>query len=219
MRLYEIKKPYDVVIGLGATCQVAYQLGLNGLRSFRAPLDWILSYSTKDVIRLLRNRFDDFMQIKNIVIKEFIDPIYIVKEINYGFYLYHDLVRSSETEDFSMTYSLFKEKLNKYIIRFFSAIAQSDSILFVRSHTNPDESRELHSVLCEIADKKVNLLIVNYLDGYTLVEKNLGIDGICFVEIPDTKEWYGYSSFWQQILGGIRLIKEPELRDEPILPQ
>jgi hypothetical protein len=65
MKWEECSGSYKAVVSLGSSCQTAYQLKRLGLRGHAGPLDWFISQSAKDVVRLIRNRFKGFMSMNN----------------------------------------------------------------------------------------------------------------------------------------------------------
>ncbi|GAB1779588.1 hypothetical protein PMEGAS67_50650 [Priestia megaterium] len=66
MNLYDIKGSYDAVFSLGSACNPALQFQRLDLKRFTSsPLDWNYSPFLSDVNRLLKNKFNGFMELKN----------------------------------------------------------------------------------------------------------------------------------------------------------
>jgi hypothetical protein len=221
LNLNDIKKSYDVIVSLGSSCSPAMQLRRHNLRRFSGPLDWSVSLTLSDVSRLLKNKFDGFMEIKNMRLLEethfFLDegvavlprdgstqPIksYFVKDTYYNILSVHDFP-ILPNQDWSVTYPSYKEKLNYRINRFLEKITNSQSVLFVRWKASYDEAIELQSVLSEIVNGHFNILILHPVDGSQGVsEMNWGLDKVCSVKVPnDTND----NSTWDFVLNGITL--------------
>ncbi|MCU7741460.1 papain-like cysteine peptidase [Priestia megaterium] len=219
MKLQDIKKSYDVVISLGSSCLPTYQIKRCNLRSFSGPLDWVLSPSTPDISRLLKNRLNGLMEPGNMNLVQ--GPYwnllndesegqgaqtYQVKDTNYNITSVHDFpVMSSQPWD--ITYPDYKKKLNMRISRFLQKITASNSILFIRTEANYDETVELQSALSQLTNKQFNLLIVNLVVGSKQVlEKDWGLPRVCSVDCPHRNDlWHGEDSAWDYILDGIKI--------------
>jgi len=65
LKLKEIKGLYDVIVSLGSACNPAMELKRLNLRTFAGPLDWSVALSLSDVNRLLKNKFNGFMELEN----------------------------------------------------------------------------------------------------------------------------------------------------------
>lgn len=102
MNLQEIKGSHDVIVSLGSACNPAMQLRRHNLRTFSGPLDWSVSLSLSDVSRLLKNKFNGFMELKNMclidgsayVLDEGINiqstKSYFIKDTHYNILSVHD---------------------------------------------------------------------------------------------------------------------------------
>ncbi|MFZ7802138.1 DUF1796 family putative cysteine peptidase [Bacillus thuringiensis] len=219
MNLQEIKRSYDIVVSLGSSCLPTYHLKRWNLRSFSGPFDWVLSPSLSDVNRLLKNKLHDLMELENMsliqgnhynLLNDNSEPkkrqTYEVKDTNYNITSVHDFP-IIQNQDWSITYPSYKEKLNVRINNFLEKITNNDSILFVRTEANYEDTVELKSVLSQITDKNFNILLVNLVIGLkSVVEENWGLDGVCSIKCPHHQVvWYGNESIWKYILNGIKL--------------
>ncbi|MEV5116520.1 hypothetical protein MRBL20_004818 [Peribacillus frigoritolerans] len=214
-----MKRSYDIVVSLGASCLPTYHLKRWNLRSFSGPFDWVLSPSLSNVNRLLKKKLFDLMELENMsliqgnhynLLNDNSEPqrgqTYEVKDINYNITSVHDFP-IVQNEDWSITYPSYKEKLKMRINGFLEKITNSDSILFVRTEANYEETVELKYVLSQITDRNFNILIVNLVVGLeSVIEKNWGLDGVCSIECPHHQVvWYGDEFAWEYILNGIEL--------------
>lgn len=219
LNLQEIKRSYDIVVSLGSSCLPTYHLKRWNLRSFSGPFDWVLSPSLSDVNRLLKNKLHDLMELENMsliqgnhynLLNDNSEPkkrqTYEVKDTNYNITSVHDFP-IIQNQDWSITYPSYKEKLNVRINNFLEKITNNDSILFVRTEANYEDTVELKSVLSQITDKNFNILLVNLVIGLkSVVEENWGLDGVCSIKCPHHQVvWYGNESIWKYILNGIKL--------------
>lgn len=222
MKLNNIKRSYNIVVSLGCNCSTATHLKRNDLRRFSMPLDWMKSPSLSDVIRLLKNKFNGFMEFNNLILlgrsahtvegiehDEEVRPnsiaTFLVANKTYNIYFFHDFI-VIPNHDWSVTYPVVKDKYNRRINRFLNKIKNSESVLFVRQRATIDETIELQSVLSQLTNGKFNLLIVNLGLSSVIIEQDWGIPNVCSVEIPELNgEDVGIHSAWDYILSGITI--------------
>jgi len=228
LKLQEIKGPYDVIIGLGSWCGPALHLRRHNLRRFSFPFDWVLSYSLTDAIRLLENRFKDFMEMKNMCLKDGygnyindgvknspnsggseIVKTYIIEDTYYNIISVHDFT-IIPNQDWTEQYPAYKEKLTSRINKFLEVIAASQSVLFVRfGPVTENEAVELQSVLKGMISGKFNILFLQPIYGLAAInEIDWGIDGICTVQVPPEKfqdPTINANSDWDYMLNGLSL--------------
>jgi len=221
LNLQQIKGAYDVIVSLGSACNPAMQLRRHNLRSFSGPLDWNVSLSLSDVNRLLKNKFDSFMELKNMHLLDethfFLNdgvpvfpndgstqPIksYFVKDNHYNIISIHDFP-IIPNQDWTVTYPSYKEKLNRRINRFLDKITKSQSILFVRWAASYDQAVELQSILSGIVKGHFNILILYPVEGFQGVsDMNWGIEKVCSVKVPNIPF---DDTTWDYVLNGITL--------------
>jgi hypothetical protein len=213
MHLNEIKKSYDLVVGLGSACDPALQLRRYNLRRFSSPLDWVVTLSLSDVSRLLKNRFKDYMTLSNMNLIEGTSTVvedgipqhinsYFVKDFYYNVISVHDFPIIDDQEWFA-TYPAFKAKVNPRIERFLEKITTSKSILFVRWAAKVEDVIELRSVLSEITKSQFNILVLCPDNGLESVkEAEWGLDKVCSIEVPNRPS---DNSIWDYVLKGISL--------------
>lgn len=220
MNLQELKKSFDIVVSLGASCLPTYHLKRRNLRTFSGPFDWVLSPSLSDVNRLLKNRMQGLMELDNMTLiqgsqynllndnseEQGGHSTYEIKDTIYNITSVHDFPVVPDG-NWSINYPEYKEKLNKRINRFLEKIKNSNSILFVRTIASYEETVTLKSVLSELTDKNFNILIVNLEMGLeNVMEQNWDIDGVCSLKSPHHQVvWYGDETAWDYILDGIKV--------------
>lgn len=224
MNLQDIKGSYDVIVSLGSACNPATLLKQHNLRRFSGPLDWCVSLSLSDVSRLLKNRFEGFMELENMCLldetKTYVhndddeDPVfpsdestkpikaYWVKDTYYNVISMHDFP-ILPNQHWTVTYPSYKEKLNRRINRFLEKITNSQSVLFVRWGASYSQAVELQSVLSKIVKGQFTILILCPVnDLQNISEVNWGIDRVCAVTVPDKPF---DNSTWEYVLNGITI--------------
>jgi len=214
LNLQEIKGSYDVIVSLGSACNPALQLRRHNLRTFSGPLDWSVSLSLSDVSRLLKNKFDGFMELKNMclidgsayVLDEGVNiqstKSYFVKDTHYNILSVHDFP-IIPNQDWTTTYPSYKEKLNHRIDRFLEKITNSQSVLFVRWAASYDQAVELQSVLSQLVKGQFNILILHPIEGSQGISTmNWGINRVCSVKVPNDPN---NNETWDYVLNGVTL--------------
>jgi hypothetical protein len=221
MNLQDIKGSYDVIVSLGSACNPAMLLKQHNLRRFSGPLDWCASNSLSDVNRLLKNRFEGFMEFENMCLLDetnfFLNDgdavlsgdgstqrikAYWVKDTYYNVISMHDFP-ILPNQDWTVTYPSFKEKLNRRINRFLEKITNSQSVLFVRWAASYNQAVELQSVLSKIVKGRFTILILCPVDDLqNISEMNWGIDRVCAVKVPNKPF---DNSTWDYVLNRITL--------------
>ncbi|MBM7691209.1 hypothetical protein JOC77_000614 [Peribacillus deserti] len=226
INLRDIQGSYDVVVGLGSWCGPALHLKRLNLRKSSFPLDWVQSPTLPDVNRLLKNKFEGYMKLENMIKKDilahFVDEGNVVLEqggtepakahfITDTFYnidSVHDFPMIANQE-WTVQYPSFKEKLNHRIHRFLTVIGQSQSTLFIRYEwgtSSFEEKVELQSILSEITNGKFRILFMQPVDGLQGVKDlNCSVDGICLVEVP--RQNPSHNVIWDHVLKGVTLSK------------
>ena len=210
MNLNQIKRPYDMIVSLGWNCQTAFQLKRKKLRSFTGPIDWMYSYSVSHLCRLLKQKFNGFMEVENMRIEgiQGTNSCYTVSDLNTKCVSVHDFLVTENSDTSLLTYPQFKEKMNRRIEKLYNSLAISDSALFVRIQANRDEALELKNAISEIYHGDFSILIINYTKEEKVIEIDWAIDRVCAVEIPNSvNAWTGCNSAWDTILEGVTLSK------------
>lgn len=222
LNLHQIQDAYDVIISLGSWCGPSLNLRRHNLRRFSFPFDWVLSYSLPDVIRLLRNRFNGYMEINNMRRNDghsnFADDgvtvgphggteqvkAHLIEDTFYNISSVHDF-KIVPNQDWTVQYPYYKEKLTYRINKFINVLASSQSVLFVRwGEVTVNEALELQSVLNGMVNGKFNILFIQPVNGLEVVnEVDWGINGICTVQFPLNSIDAHWT--WDYVLNGITL--------------
>ncbi|MFP7274543.1 DUF1796 family putative cysteine peptidase [Bacillus paralicheniformis] len=215
MNLKEIKGQYNAVFSLGHLCLTAIQLKNNDLRPFSGPLDWVTIHSLTDLNLLLRNRFTDFMEPKNLRVigyntgekKEEGSTIYVSDDF-YNIGSVHDFDANQNTLDHLATYPEVIEKYNRRIDRFIEKMSTSKRILFVRTEGEGSfkEAQELELVLSDLVQHDFSVLLVKHSKVNGIVEKNWPLEKTCTVELPDKEIWESNNDLWASLFKGITLV-------------
>lgn len=210
----EIKGSYDLIVSLGSSCEPAGHLRRLQLRTFSAPLDWMVSLSLRDVNRLLRNRFEGYMELGNMapdegsamyVNDEVVQQAksYFVREYKYNILSVHDFPIIPDQPWWSR-YKEYKELLDYRIERFLSRMAESRNALFVRWGGSYEEAAELREVLGQLVGGEFRILMVQGIEGLeSVIDDQWDLDRICSVSIPYRA---GDLHTWDLLLEGVYLI-------------
>ena len=198
-------------ISLGPTCSVAYQLQKLDKKKESLPFDWIRCPNIKDVIYLIENNFEGFLNgisfvrndTKFPIIKdsEIFDDVsdketkvYRNEKLNIGFF--HDFKEGIKLED-------VREKYNRRIKRFYETVKEPS--VFIRDdmyfhQENIEDYNNLYQILAEFNNQNKLVLIIN-------MNKNLyDISGLnpaikVFVDNEKQTEWQHpkIASFIEQV--------------------
>lgn len=216
MIVLEMKKlqgMYDDVISLGENCYTAIHLKKYKLRKYSGPLDWFVSPNLSSINTLLKNKFVDFMDLKNmqampeknVVFNDgVIQPVFshIIKDTKYNVTSYHDFP-VIPNEDWFITYHDFKQKLGRRIDNLYERKHNSQSILFVRWGGSLTEALELQTVLSNIVKNNFKILLL-YPTGLEneINELEWGLDHVFPVQVSSN---YQNKRTWYVLLKDIHL--------------
>lgn len=158
------------IISLGIDCSIAYQLiNHENTNYYRSPFDWIYSENLNDVIKLIDNKFDGFLDFNNYNIvncdsnKFGLDDA--LNEIKFSNFImkhkYYKIRLPHELYDISDLYK-FKERYSKLIDHFYSLDKLGEQIIFIRLGKNKDYDKlpELEKVL----SKYFNNFVIRFID-------------------------------------------------------
>jgi hypothetical protein len=186
-------------ISLGPTCSVAYQLQKLEKKKESLPFDWIRCPNIKDVIYLITNNFQGFLDNISFVRDDTKFPIirdseifdevadketkvYRNEKLNLGFF--HDFKDGVTLED-------VKEKYDRRIKRFYETV--KEKCVFIRDdmyfhQENVDDYNNLYQILVEFNDQNKLVLIINMSKNiYDLTGLNPAIK--VFVDNEKQTEW------------------------------
>ncbi|MER2251881.1 DUF1796 family putative cysteine peptidase [Methylorubrum podarium] len=161
MRLDDVKKGYDLFIGIGSACNPAMAFDRHGLRKFSLPLDWSVTLDPMDVVRLFDGRFAGYMERSNLELisggakvhdedqwqlgspSKDAPSSYFVRDSKFNVISVHDF-RVIEGQPWDASYESFRQKLEIRIARLFRSLEEADSVLFVRWADLQKSKTELH---------------------------------------------------------------------------
>ncbi|MBD3860533.1 peptidase [Bacillus sp. 28A-2] len=211
MRLEDLKGNYDAIYSLGDLCLAALQLRKNNLRPFAGPLDWMSSPSLPNVSRLLKNRFEGYMDKSNLIPSGYskgvdsLEPHLCLTDMEYQIVSSHDFKASENTFSNLSTYPEVKAKFDRRIKRFLEMLSTGKRILFIRTEGAFDEVLELETVISELIKNDFAILLVNHTDTKVLVEKDWPVEKVCAIELPNIEKWQGNDHYWRDIFNGISI--------------
>ena len=200
---------FDLVVSLGQSCQVAYQLKRRGLRSKSGPFDWF-TVSIDALLSLLTTDFRDFMLRENLVVVENRSGKLVVRDTLTTVRSLHDFYSESKETSEIVGYEAFRLKIDRRVASFRKDIASSPSMLFVRYGITREQSIALYSLLDEIRHgKRTALLVAADSDE---MEEDWQLDNIYPVRLRFPKgRWKGNNKEWDKALGSVKL-KNPTMR-------
>lgn len=195
MRLRDIQRNYDMIFSLGDRCLPAYQLRAYHLKPYAGIIDWMLSPDLSQLLRLLQNRFQDFMEQENMVFEEYNTQIaehLILRDTKYNIRTVHDFPITINTPENWPTYPTFKKHLQRRIRRFFNKLETCQTILFIRVGGTYKEAQLLEEILSKQVKGQFRVLLLQPINEYTILEYNWNLQHTCSLGIPmttDTKIW------------------------------
>ncbi len=209
LKIKELKGNYSAIYSLGDLCLAGLQLRKNNLRPFAGPLDWMSSESLPNVTRLIKNRFEGYMDQSNLVPAGYSTGVdsseqYLcLTDTAYQIVSSHDFKASQNTFTNLIMYPHVRAKFDRRISRFLDNLAHSNKLLFIRTEGDLEEVIELESVLSEMVKKDFTILLINHTNTTTLVEKNWPVRNVCAIELPNYEKWLGNDALWKYIFTGI----------------
>ncbi|GGA05465.1 amino acid permease [Paenibacillus marchantiophytorum] len=206
MKLADIKGTYDAIFSLGDLCGPSIQLEKHKLRPYSGVLDWMGSHQLSDVNRLLRNRFEGFMQLPNLNVLGYASQkIFLVVDEAYNVASNHDFFVARNTPDHLATYPEVKAKYDRRVARFLEKTTTCSHLLFIRTGGTLEEVRELHAVLSGLVTHHFTILFVEHTKVTGIVETEWPLPSVCSIQLPDNDVLFGNDLLWAQILQGIYL--------------
>lgn len=208
MKLEEVKRSYRTIYSLGQNCGPANLLEYRGLRPFSGVLDWMISPALSDVNRLLKNRFEQFLELDNLSFFSYYDnnTKLQLKDNFYNIYSCHDFTTDLNTPDDWPSYPLVKEKYDRRVKRFLNEMETSESLLFIRIGGTYEEAAELQDILKSLVRHDFCVLLITNSESATMTEEDWGLRQTCVLKVHiSPKLWDNYEQ-WNPILDGITLI-------------
>lgn len=148
---------YRHIISLGHFCSVASEIERFGFRDKSYPLDWVLSKSFESVVKLINNRFGDYLKEDYLYQSPSIRWQY--RNMEYNIEFVHDF---SEWKSFDSQIEEVRQKYQRRINGFYKAI--QEPTLFIRYVCNEKELRFIqdnyHSIVEMLRSYNTNNSIV-----------------------------------------------------------
>ncbi|GGA05455.1 amino acid permease [Paenibacillus marchantiophytorum] len=208
MKLAQIKGNYDAIFSLGDHCTPSIQLEKNKLRPYSGVLDWLISLNLSDVNRLLKNRFQGFMELANLqIIGTAYDKNLLVFDQAYQFSSNHDFFTSKNTLHELTAYPEVKAKYDRRVQRFLEKMNTAHHLLFIRcgSYTK-EQVDELHAILSELVTHEYRLILVKHSPVQQMIETRCTYDNVCTLELPMDNILTANDHWWKEILDGIHMV-------------
>ncbi len=197
---------FDVVLSLGQSCQVAYQMKRRGLRTKSGPFDWF-TVPMAGLFAVLESNFENFMQEENLAIVENREGKLVVRDETTKIRSLHDFHAPHTIEE---TWPSFKAKMDRRVNAFRRDIAEAGTVLFIRYGISQDESIRLIEILKQMRNKKPCALLA--LDPSFSPGEEPYAEEVIPVYMPKQDNlWKGHNAEWNRVLSPIRLA-HPTLR-------
>ncbi|MDF2536735.1 MAG: hypothetical protein K0R18_2897 [Bacillales bacterium] len=206
-----MKGNYDAIYSLGDLCLAALQLRKNNLRPHAGPLDWISSPSLPSVSRLLKSRFEGYMEKENLIPSGYstgtdsTTQYLCLTDKGYSMLSSHDFKASENTFDYLATYPVVKAKFDRRIKRFLDNLSTGKRLLFIRTEGSFREVVELENVLSKMVKNDFAILVINHTDTKVLIEKEWPLSNVVSIELPNQEKWEENDHFWREIFKGITI--------------
>jgi Putative papain-like cysteine peptidase (DUF1796) len=204
-KLYSSISPqnqYDEVVGLGYSCQIAYQIGENGYRKYAYPFDWITS-NFNGLILFIANRGAGFLEWGNFTTSGLIKgtSTYSTTDNVYGFILIHDFYWPLEK-----SYPIIKAKYDRRIQRFFNLLNSDKRVLFIRLDLSRSEAEYLDQLLAsQFPNLSYTILVLN---NDIRAQRDWGLKNVRNFYLPQNGTWQGDSRRWKEILSKFLTIHD-----------
>lgn len=209
MRIADIKGKYDDIISLGELCFISIQLEKNGIRPYSGVLDWVGSPSLSGVNRLLRNRFEGFMDRHQLeCIGTAGEKLYLVHDKTYNIYSNHDFFIAQNDPKLLEAYPSVRAKYDRRISRIVEKFDTSERLLFIRSGGTYEEVEQLRQVLDDLVQNEYVLLFINPGHSDRIEENDWHMERVCSVNAPHVdKLSEDCDHLWKELFEGIELRK------------
>jgi hypothetical protein len=218
------QRKFDIAIGLGGRCQVAYNLQKNGLRQQAFPFDWLIT-PFEGLIRFLAYQGRGFTNKENFLfhITAYNVPT-AVMDTMYGFCLLHDfdyslidgiptVKRFHEVE--VRNYDEIKFKYDRRIKRFFEVLNSDKKVLLVRLGITYHQAVFLDEFIHSHYPNLDYLILA--VDDSEEIKTDWGLTRVKNVYAQQVTYWQGREDVWKAILDRFEFSFErelPEVQDD-----
>jgi len=128
---------------------------------------------------------------------------YIVRDTHYNIDSYHDFSFIQPESLWNQEYAAFKQKIERRVQRFLDTLAQSPSIVLVRTQLTKEAALQLlQAVKPWIGTSDYVLLAVNNHEDWSrtdVVSEEWGLEHLKAVRIPRGEDWRGADDPWEQL--------------------
>jgi hypothetical protein len=140
------KPTQPIFISLGRTCEVSWNLYKRSLNTLFFPFDWAGTPDFDAVTTLIKNDFDDFFNIKNLIrVDEYGDDAHFgVYDTKSCVLLAHDFPKDKTIEE---SLEAVKEKCTRRIERFKKALTATNHIYFIRREITAEQAARFVSMI------------------------------------------------------------------------
>jgi hypothetical protein len=137
-------EPYRYAVSLGGTCQPAWHLRKNKLRTASYPFDWI-GTPTDSLCTLLATDFQDFFHRPYLHIRgdNEIGKLDVVNT-KYKILFAHDFTAANR---FDEEYPVLKDKFERRIERFCDVLKSGERVLLIRIRIDREDARKITDTL------------------------------------------------------------------------
>ena len=136
---------YKHIIPLGYFCSVAMELERKGLRTASYPFDWMISDSFENILKLLDNNFEDFLDEESLYQEEIPNHYYNYRT---GVHFYHDFDAYTPLRD---QIKSVRKKYARRIKRLYDDVKEPS--LFIRYCLNEKEVEWIQDNLTSIVSQ------------------------------------------------------------------
>lgn len=178
MELNNIKGEYNLIINIGYDYEISYQIERKGLKKFSSLFDSIMFKDIDKLNNLIKNKFDNFMNIENLEFQGDINNYYVIKDTKNDCLSLYDFHKTYSKENWINEYNIVRENLNTRINDFYRYISSATSILVIINEDNFDGLCRLKNILKSIAKCDVKILGINYGNKFQEIEskdKNISL--------------------------------------------
>ena len=140
---------YDAVINLGGDCTVARQLIKHNLRPYALPFDWAIT-PFNSLYRLLENKFNGFLDKKNLVLRKKLRKYFY--DTHYNTYIYfsrsiQNSIHRQKQVNYNVNYKKLITVYKKRIKQFYTLLRTSKKVLFIRKNSTKQQAQALSSLI------------------------------------------------------------------------
>ncbi|MED5018787.1 DUF1796 family putative cysteine peptidase [Paenibacillus chibensis] len=200
-----MNRAFNTIFSLGHSCQVASQLRRNRLRKEAGPLDWFNFAQTSELCRVLRSRFQGFMELENLEVYGQSQNSHYIRDRITTCLSFHDF-RNDPVKPPLHDYREFKERLTRRTQRLLSVLCSIEDTLLIRTIA---AAREAWSVVDAVTETYPNpnvyFLFAIPGNGFPLRMLPSSQERVMIVELPAGSTWEGDHDAWRTLLQSIRL--------------